>query len=126
MIRTYCFPGVLRGHPEPRLATTPTNRPRRSLSSPGMYAFPSIETEEHRKTRSVSVVTAATISVVTEPEGQLWSGSVQTPPAPHESAPLPHVPDQPPEWPPAQQSRQSWIKRRLGPVLAAIAAFFAK
>src|SRR5438270_9278428 len=36
MIRTYCFPGVLRGRPGPRLATTPTNRPRRSLSSPGM------------------------------------------------------------------------------------------
>jgi len=30
------FPGVLRGRPGPRLATTPTNRPRRSLSSPGM------------------------------------------------------------------------------------------
>src|SRR5437588_8319561 len=34
-VRTYCFPGDLRGHPEPRLATTPTSRPRRSLSSPG-------------------------------------------------------------------------------------------
>ena len=31
------FPGVLRGLPGPRLATTPTNRPRRSLSSPGMF-----------------------------------------------------------------------------------------
>ena len=31
------FPGVLRGLPGPRLATTPTNRPRRSLSSPGVY-----------------------------------------------------------------------------------------
>src|SRR6185437_2171810 len=30
------FPGVLRGRPEPRLATTPTSRPRRSLSSPGV------------------------------------------------------------------------------------------
>src|SRR5215207_540225 len=28
------FPGVLRGLPGPRLATAPTNRPRRSLSSP--------------------------------------------------------------------------------------------
>ena len=28
------FPGVLRGRPGPRLATKPTNRPRRSLSSP--------------------------------------------------------------------------------------------
>jgi hypothetical protein len=35
-VRTYGFPGVLRGRPGPRLATTPTNRPRRSLSSPGM------------------------------------------------------------------------------------------
>jgi hypothetical protein len=34
------FPGVLRGRPGPRLATTPTSRPRRSLSSPGMY-YPS-------------------------------------------------------------------------------------
>src|SRR5205807_6347788 len=34
-VRTYWFPGVLRGLPGPRLATTPTNRPRRSLSSPG-------------------------------------------------------------------------------------------
>ena len=30
------FPGVLRGRPEPRLATTHTNRPCRSLSSPWM------------------------------------------------------------------------------------------
>ena len=30
------FPGVLRGRPGPRLATIPTSRPRRSLSSPGM------------------------------------------------------------------------------------------
>src|SRR5579863_8276664 len=38
MIRTYLFPGVLRGLPGPRLATTPTIRPRRSLSSPwGCY-----------------------------------------------------------------------------------------
>src|SRR3954449_12113284 len=29
------FPGVLRGLPGPRLATTPAKRPRRSLSSPG-------------------------------------------------------------------------------------------
>ena len=29
------FPGVLRGRPGPRLATTPAKRPRRSLSSPG-------------------------------------------------------------------------------------------
>ena len=36
-IRTYCFPGVLRGHPEPRLATIPADRPRRSLSSPGTF-----------------------------------------------------------------------------------------
>ncbi len=35
-VRTYCFPGVLRGRPEPRLATTPTSRPRRSQSSPGL------------------------------------------------------------------------------------------
>ena len=34
------FPGVLRGLPGPRLATTPTNRPRRSLSSPGVYCTP--------------------------------------------------------------------------------------
>src|SRR5262249_41913389 len=29
------FPGVLRGRPGPRLATTPASQPRRSLSSPG-------------------------------------------------------------------------------------------
>jgi hypothetical protein len=34
-VRTYGFPGVLRGRLEPRLATIPTIRPRRSLSSPG-------------------------------------------------------------------------------------------
>src|SRR5690349_16127024 len=34
------FPGVLRGLPGPRLATTPTSRPRRSLSSPGVYVQP--------------------------------------------------------------------------------------
>ena len=32
------FPGVLRGRPEPRLATILANRPRRSLSSPRMLA----------------------------------------------------------------------------------------
>src|SRR5271166_936917 len=36
------FPGVLRGRPGPRLATTPTSRPRRSLSSPGMYCASSV------------------------------------------------------------------------------------
>jgi Zn-dependent protease len=72
-------------------------------------------------------VTAATISVVTESDGQWWSGSVQAPPAPDASVPLPHVPDQAPEWPPQpQQPRQSWIKRRFGPLLAAIVAFLAK
>ena len=34
-VRTYGFPGVLRGLPGPRLATIPTSQPRRSLSSPG-------------------------------------------------------------------------------------------
>ena len=38
-VRTYCFPGVLRGLPGPRLATTPTIRPRRSLSSPGVMSI---------------------------------------------------------------------------------------
>ncbi len=41
-VRTYGFPGDLRGLPEPRLATTPTNRPRRSLSSPGMPCLISV------------------------------------------------------------------------------------
>ena len=36
-VRTYGFPGVLRGLPGPRLATIPTSQPRRSLSSPGMF-----------------------------------------------------------------------------------------
>ena len=36
-VRTYIFPGVLRGLPEPRLATIPASRPCRSLSSPGTY-----------------------------------------------------------------------------------------
>ena len=35
-VRTYGFPGVLRGLPGPRLAATPRSRPRRSLSSPGV------------------------------------------------------------------------------------------
>ncbi len=38
-VRTYLSPGVLRGRPGPRLATTPTNRPRRSLSSPGVFVM---------------------------------------------------------------------------------------
>ncbi len=71
-------------------------------------------------------MTAATIILVTEPDNQWWSGSVQAPPPPQASVPPPHVPDKPLEWPPPQQPRQSWIKRRFGPVLAAIAAFFAK
>jgi len=36
------FPGVLRGRPGPRLATTPTSRPRRSLSSPRAYCRSSV------------------------------------------------------------------------------------
>ena len=71
-------------------------------------------------------MTAATITPVTESDGQLWSGSVQAPPAPQVSVPPPHVPDQAPDWPVPQERRQSWIKRRFGPVLAAIAAFLAK
>ena len=39
-VRTYGFPGVLRGLPGPRLATIPTIQPRRSLSSPGMFCCP--------------------------------------------------------------------------------------
>ena len=71
-------------------------------------------------------MTAATITLVTEPDNQWWSGSVQAPPPPQASVPPPHLPDRPLDWPPQQQPRQSWIKRRVGPVLAAIAAFFAK
>ncbi len=82
--------------------------------------------EEHRKTPSENVVTAATITFVTEPDNQWWSGSVQAPPPPQASVPPPHLPDRPLDWPPQEQPRQSWIKRRFGPVLAAIAAFFAK
>src|SRR5436189_5845456 len=40
------FPGVLRGRPGPRLATTPAKRPRRSLSSPGCPTAPSLPTLE--------------------------------------------------------------------------------
>src|SRR5580693_3780230 len=36
------FPGVLRGRPGPRLATTHTSRPRRSLSSPWMSCWFSV------------------------------------------------------------------------------------
>ena len=53
------FPGVLRGRPGPRLATTHTSRPRRSLSSPGMYcpsivaapASPSGEAQQQKQKR---------------------------------------------------------------------------
>jgi hypothetical protein len=41
-VRTYGFPGVLRGLPGPRLATIPTSQPRRSLSSPGMFDCSSV------------------------------------------------------------------------------------
>ena len=73
-------------------------------------------------------MTAATINLVTEPDNEWWSSSVQAPPPPQASVPPPHVPDQAPDWPQQQrqQPRQSWIKRRFGPLLAAIAAFFAK
>ncbi len=54
-VRTYSFPGDLRGRPEPRLATTPTSRPRRSLSSPGdMYAFLIVEGNAPRRSRRTS------------------------------------------------------------------------
>src|ERR1035441_10297594 len=45
------FPGVLRGRPGPRLATTPTSRPRRSLSSPGMYYCSSVAGDNEETTR---------------------------------------------------------------------------
>ena len=37
-VRTYGFPGFLRGLPDSSTPTTPTNQPRRSLSSPGVSA----------------------------------------------------------------------------------------
>src|SRR5579859_2402977 len=42
------FPGVLRGRPGPRLATIPTSRPRRSLSSPGMSTAGSVAAARRR------------------------------------------------------------------------------
>jgi Zn-dependent protease len=71
-------------------------------------------------------VAAATINVVTESDSQLWYGSVQAPPAPSTSVPPPHIPDEASQWPPQEQRKQSWLRRRLGPLLAAIAALFAK
>ena len=49
-IRTYGFPAVLRGQPEPRLATTHTNRPRRSRSSPWV-SYGSHSTSQRRGCR---------------------------------------------------------------------------
>ena len=48
------FPGVLRGRPGPRLATTPTNRPRRSLSSPGCCCSTSLAARRARRRRAGS------------------------------------------------------------------------
>jgi hypothetical protein len=58
------FPGVLRGRPEPRLATTPTNRPRRSLSSPGVLC-----SMNDRSSRGWALLVAAAAAAV------LWCGS---------------------------------------------------
>jgi Zn-dependent protease len=50
----------------------------------------------------------------------LWPGSVSA------QDPAPYGPPQFDEGPPQQPRDQSWLKRRLGPVLAAIVAFIAK
>ena len=63
-VRTYGFPGVLRGLPGPRLATIPTSQPRRSLSSPG------------------DVLCASSVAV-----GQLFSRRVGWPPTPRSVLP---------------------------------------
>jgi Zn-dependent protease len=54
---------------------------------------------------------------VTDTNTQWWPTEVQSPP---------ETPVQEAQWPPREQPKQSWIKRRLGPVIAAIAAFLAK
>jgi Zn-dependent protease len=62
-------------------------------------------------------VAAATIKSVTDTNTQWWSTTVEPPP---------ELPAEQPAWPPREQPKQSWLKRRLGPVIAAIAAFLAK
>ena len=53
------FPGVLRGLPGPRLAATPANRPRRSLSSPGVPVPPSVSPPPADILRGMSVTDVA-------------------------------------------------------------------
>ena len=89
-VRTYGFPGCFTRPP----GTSTRNHPHESTTSkpvvpgdvcPFEYRDPPATPEEHRKTPSESVVTAATISVVTDSDGQWWSGSVQAPPATQET-----------------------------------------
>jgi Zn-dependent protease len=71
-------------------------------------------------------VAPATISDVTKSNAQSWLGTLQAPPAPGTSVPPPPSHDQQPPWPTEQQRKQPWLRRTLGPVLAAIVAFAAK
>jgi Zn-dependent protease len=54
---------------------------------------------------------------VTETNTEWWPTTVEPPP---------ELPAEQPPWPPREQPKQSWLKRRLGPLIAAIAAFAAK
>jgi Zn-dependent protease len=65
-------------------------------------------------------VAAATINTVTDTNTQWWPTAVEPPPE------LPELPTEQPAWPQREQPKQSWLKRRLGPMIAAIAAFLAK
>src|SRR5262249_3946282 len=60
------FPGVLRGRPGPRLATTPTSQPRRSLSSPGRLPC--------ERSRGNDAVPAALRSLCSWPRGPSAAG----------------------------------------------------
>src|ERR1700749_3895827 len=95
------FPGVLRGLPGPRLATTPTNRPRRSLSSPGVSAPPSIEAEGLRKT-GVGDARAVPQSIFEmEPSStEWWTHPADPPPVEDPQALTPPQPESGSAWPP--------------------------
>src|SRR5450755_5126875 len=123
------FPGVLRGRPGPRLATTPTSRPRRSLSSPGGMCCELIVArpggrQETRKRCGTEI--SACHNQITMESTNPWLPPATPPPAPAgplaPTGPLHHEPD-PPH---LEQPKQGPIKRVIGPALAAIAAFLTK
>src|SRR5436305_1709252 len=133
------FPGVLRGLPGPRLATTPTNRPRRNLSSPGVIYL-------HHYNRAMHGVRGWWTNDPTRPTNENLSKSERKRSArcdngllmepPTDWPPAPIASDRDVRWsalepgapPPSPEDARpkSWFRGKFGPIAAAVVALLAK